>query len=90
MNLDKHSRTIPMHCPTCAGTSFQSDGPESNVITCTGCSRTLSRDELRRENEENVQEHLTEIKKKVTQDVADELRKQLQKAFKGGKGFKLK
>lgn len=90
MNLDKHSRTIPLHCPTCAGTTFKSESPESLSVTCTGCERVISKDELCRENEENVQEHFGEIKKEISKAVADDLRKRLQKAFKGSKGFKLK
>lgn len=86
MNLDKNSRSIPLHCPTCAGTTFKSESPESLSVTCTDCERVISKDELCRENEENVQEHLGEISKRV----ADDLRKRLQKAFKGSKGFKLK
>lgn len=90
MNLDKHSRTITLHCPTCTGTDFESDSPESHSVTCVGCDRVISRDELRRENEENIQTHLDEIKQKIKKDVADDLRKRLQNAFKGSKGFKLK
>ncbi|EKT4529733.1 hypothetical protein QEM33_002304 [Pseudomonas putida] len=90
MNLDKHSRTITLHCPTCAGTAFESDSAESHSVTCVGCDRVISRDELRRENEENIQAHLGEIKKEVSKAVADDLRKRLQNAFKGSKGFKLK
>lgn len=90
MNLDKHSRTIALHCPTCAGTTYESESPESHSVTCVGCSRVVSRDDLRRENEENIQAHLSEIKKEVSKEVADDLRKRLQRAFKGSKGFKLK
>lgn len=90
MNLDKHSRTITLYCPTCAGTAFESDSPESHSVTCVGCDRVISRDELRRENEENIQMHLGEIKNEVSKAVADEFRKRLQSAFKGSKGFKLK
>ena len=90
MNLDKHSRTITLHCPTCAGTAFESDSPESHSVTCVGCDRVISRDKLRRENEENIQAHLGEIKKEISKAVADDFRKRLQNAFKGSKGFKLK
>ncbi|WP_369987624.1 ECs_2282 family putative zinc-binding protein [Pseudomonas xanthosomatis] len=90
MNLDKHSRTIPLHCPTCAGTTFESESPESYSVTCTGCERVITREDLRRENKENIQAHLGEIKKDISKAVADDLRKRLQKAFKGSKGFKLK
>lgn len=90
MNLDNHSRTITLHCPTCAGTAFESDSPESHTVRCVGCDRVISRDELRRENEESIQAHLSEIKKEVSKAVADDLRKRLQNAFKGSKGFKLK
>lgn len=90
MNSDKYSRSITLHCPTCTGTSFQSESPDSPHVTCVGCDRVLGRDELRRENEENFHVHLDEMKSSVKQDVADEMRKRLQKAFKGNKGFKLK
>ncbi|WP_434547831.1 ECs_2282 family putative zinc-binding protein [Pseudomonas helleri] len=53
MNLEKHSRTITLRCPTCAGSTFESESPESHSVTCTGCERVISREELRRENEEN-------------------------------------
>ncbi|CRM48134.1 MULTISPECIES: ECs_2282 family putative zinc-binding protein [Pseudomonas] len=90
MSLDKQSRTIHLHCPTCAGTTFESESPESHSVTCTGCERVISREELRRENEENIQVHLGEIKKEVSKAMAEDLRKRLQKAFKGSRGFKLK
>lgn len=90
MNLDKHSRTITLHCPTCAGTAFESVSPESHTVTCVGCNRVISGDELRRENEENIQAHLSEIRKEVSKAVADDLRKRLQNAFKGSKSFNLK
>jgi hypothetical protein len=50
----------------------------------------ISREDLRRENEENIQAHLGEVKKEVSKAVANDLRERLQKAFKGSKGFKLK
>ena len=90
MSLDKQSRTIHLHCPTCAGTTFESESSESHSVTCTGCERVISREELRRENEENIQVHLGEIKKEVSKAMAEDLRKRLQKAFKGSRGFKLK
>jgi uncharacterized Zn finger protein (UPF0148 family) len=90
MNLDKHSRTITFHCPTCAGITFESDTPESHSVTCVGCGRVISRDELTRENEESIQAHISEIGKEASKAIADDLRKRLQKAFKGSKGFKLK
>ncbi|MBH3372437.1 hypothetical protein ACIF81_07360 [Pseudomonas juntendi] len=90
MNVDKYARSVTLNCPTCGGTSFESESNESLEVTCIGCARTLTRDELRRENEENIQEHLNEMKKDVMKDVAGDLRKQLQKAFKCSKGFRLK
>ncbi|EGH48774.1 hypothetical protein PSYPI_43191, partial [Pseudomonas syringae pv. pisi str. 1704B] len=63
---------------------------DSHSVTCIGCDREISRDELARENEENIQVHLSEVGKEVSKTVAEDLRKRLQKAFKGSKGFKLK
>ncbi|HBP6214873.1 hypothetical protein IPC1138_07980 [Pseudomonas aeruginosa] len=71
-----------------------SHGEDFRLNRCPGSvdhyNRVISREDLRRENEENIQAHLGEIKKEISKAVADDLRKRLQNAFKGSKGFKLK
>jgi hypothetical protein len=43
-----------------------------------------------RENSENIDEHVKEIGKEVTEDLGRELKKQLAVAFKGSKFIKIR
>lgn len=90
MNFDKHSRKIALQCPTCGGSSFESETNESPEVKCTRCDRVIQRDDLLRENSENIRENLDEIKRDVAKDIAGQMRKALQNAFKGNKNIKLK
>ncbi|WP_426201142.1 ECs_2282 family putative zinc-binding protein [Pseudomonas sp. TWP3-1] len=90
MNLDKHSRTIALQCPTCGGSSFESETIESPEVKCVQCERVIQRDELLRENSENIQENLNEVKSNVSKDIAGQIRKTLKDAFKGSKNIKFK
>lgn len=93
MDTEKYNRSVTLLCPTCGGTQFSPASPEdieSEIQKCEGCGREITRDELIRENSENIDEHLNEIKKEVTKDLASELKKQLAAAFKGNKFIKIK
>ena len=93
MDTEKHNRLVTLLCPTCGGTQFSPASPdniESELQKCASCGREIMRDELIRENSENIGEHVNEIKNEVTQDLADELKKQLASAFKGSKFIKIK
>ncbi|UST72309.1 type II toxin-antitoxin system MqsA family antitoxin [Pseudomonas siliginis] len=90
MNLDKHSRTISLQCPTCGGASFESEIGEDTEVKCVQCGRVIERDELLRENSENIQENLEEMNSDVGKDIARQMRKALQDAFKGNKNIKIK
>lgn len=88
MNPDKYNRSIKLLCPTCGCTKFlyeEGVDEEIQVMTCASCEREFNREELICENRENINEHLSEIKKEVTKDPTDELRKSLKKAFFGKK-----
>lgn len=91
MNSDKYTRSVSMHCPTCGGTSFKGvEGADADLLTCASCDLKLSRDELLRENSENIAEHLDEIKALVKKDITKQLQNSLKKAFKGNKNIRLK
>ncbi|MNC39633.1 hypothetical protein D3C75_883020 [compost metagenome] len=91
MNSDKYSRSVSMHCPTCGGTSFEGvEESDAGLLTCASCDLQLTRDELLRENSENVAEHLDEIKALVKKDITKQLQDSLKKAFKGSKNIRLK
>ena len=93
MNPDKYNRSISLLCPTCGCSQFSYDeGVDETIqiMTCASCEREFNRDELIHENSENIDEHLSEIKKDVTKDFADEIRKSLKKAFSGNKNIRFK
>lgn len=93
MNTNKYNRSITMLCPTCGCTEFKSSegaNSETELIICASCEREFTRDELIRENSENINEHVKEIGKEATTDLARELKKQLAETFKGNKFIKVK
>ncbi len=93
MDAEKYNRSVTLLCPTCGCTQFRSSEPinsENELLTCASCGRELTRDELIRENSENINEHVKEIGKEVTEDLGRELKKQLAAAFKGNKFIKVK
>jgi uncharacterized Zn finger protein (UPF0148 family) len=93
MNPEKYNRSVSLLCPTCGCSQFTyNEGVDEiiQVMTCASCERQFNRDELLRENSENINEHLSEVKKEVTKDFADEIRKSLKKAFSGNKNIRFK
>ena len=93
MDAEKYNRSVALLCPTCGCTEFNSaegNDSESELLSCARCGREITHDELIRENSENIDEHVKEIEKEVTEDLAGELKKQLAAAFKGNKFIKIK
>lgn len=93
MKPGKYDRNVQLRCPTCANTQFEydpDDERETSVVRCVGCGHESTREELIRENSENIHEHVKDIGTEAVQDVAKELRKTLKKAFSGSKNIKIK
>jgi len=93
LDTEKYNRSITLLCPTCGCTQFKSSettNSESELLICASCGRELTRDELIRENSENIDEHVKEIGKEVTDEIGRELKKQLAATFKGNKFIKVK
>lgn len=93
MNIEKYNRSVTLLCPTCGSTQFSPVSPadiESETHKCMACGRQITRDELIRENSENIDEHLDGIKQEIAKDSAAEIKKQLASAFKGNKFIKIK
>lgn len=82
---EKYARSIALHCPTCAGTLFESE-PSDPMHKCVQCGRMISQDELSRENGEHVQTQIDEVKAEIAKD----LRKHLQDALRGNKFIRVK
>ena len=91
MDADNYTRSIPLNCPTCGSTQFCGANEEASaLVTCASCGRTLTSDELLRENSENIAEHVEEVKVQVVKDVSKQLQDSLKKAFKGSKNIRIK
>ena len=79
-------------CPTCGNSDFESaDGGENQeaTIRCPSCNRTMSRDELIRENGEIIDAAVDEVKADVLEDVGKELKDMLKNAFKGSRNIRI-
>lgn len=93
MNPDKYNRQVRLICPTCGGDQFETrdDIEESTtVVKCISCDRELTKDELIRENGENIDAHISEMNDQIIEDAAKELRKSLKDAFRGNKNITIK
>ncbi|WP_236450714.1 ECs_2282 family putative zinc-binding protein [Stutzerimonas stutzeri] len=93
MDTDKYNRNIALLCPTCGNSEFSHDEDTcetSQLITCTSCGRSLTKDELIIENSENIDVNLSEVKDEITKDLEKELKESLKRAFKGNKNIRIK
>lgn len=85
MNPERYNRSLTLICSTCGGQQFEydeGDGP----VRCTGCDRVFARDELIRENGEQIDAEVDAVKREVVSDLRDHLRK----ALKGSKFISFK
>lgn len=93
MDSDKYSRSVTLLCPTCGNSNFETlGGPEEaiQITKCVACGREATKEELIRENSENISEHAKEMGAEITKDFAEEMRKTLKNAFRGSKFITIK
>jgi uncharacterized Zn finger protein (UPF0148 family) len=93
LNSDKYNRSVTQYCPTCGGIDFSHDGADgqtSELFTCGNCGLQISKDDLIRANDENVQAHVKEIEQAVAKDLQKELHESLKKAFRGSKNIRIR
>lgn len=92
MDSEKYNRSISLLCPTCGNSQLetQDDDPEKENIRCPVCNRTMTKDELIRENQENIEVNVAEVKKEVIKDLEKEFSNMFKKTFKGSKNIRLK
>ncbi len=80
MNTEKYNREIPMNCPTCGRTQFKTEENESaSMVECASCGRQISKDDLLRENSENINAHVSEASKQVTDALLKDFKASLKK-----------
>lgn len=93
MDTEKYNRTLSLRCPTCGGDQFEFEhGLDETVelAICASCGRTLTKDELIRENSELIDAQVEEIGDVMVKDAAAEMRKTLKNAFRGSKSIKIR
>jgi len=92
LNDEKYNRNISLLCPTCGGSHFEYETGVDETIEvakCASCGRSITKDELLRENSENIHEHVSEMAEQVKNDLAKELQESLKKAFSGNKNIRI-
>ena len=93
MKKDKYTRNINLLCPTCGSSLFEYEkriDESIEVAKCVSCGRLINKDELIRENSENINEHTKEIAGEVVKDFVKEFKASMKKAFRGNKNIRIK
>lgn len=78
MNPEKYDRNIELTCPVCGNTQFEFDEAtveEGTPIKCISCGEETTKDQLLRDNAENVDEHVHEVQREVMDDISKEIKK---------------
>lgn len=87
MALPDRSRSVTLHCQTCAGSAFEHDPDNLDApITCVGCGRGYKREELLALNGEIIEANLEEVKAELAADV----RKHFKDTFRRSRYFKIR
>ncbi|MBA7557908.1 hypothetical protein ES705_50690 [subsurface metagenome] len=93
MKNEKYNRKASLLCPTCGCSLFvyrQGVDEAIELAKCVSFGREITKDELIRENSENINENVKEIGDQIVKDMAKELKESLKKAFKGSKNISIK
>ncbi|MDD2468945.1 MAG: hypothetical protein PHI97_33665 [Desulfobulbus sp.] len=92
MDSEKYDRSVTLLCPTCGNSQLETqDGDqEKEIIRCPSCDRTMTKEELIRENGETIDASIDDIKKEVLLDVRNQISNMLKDSFKGSKNIKVK
>lgn len=78
---DKYNRSINLLCPTCGSEQFEYDEEDMSLVKCASCERVITKDDLIKENNENVQTNVDEVKKEIKNDIEKKF-KHIFKKFK--------
>lgn len=92
MDKGQYDRTVTLLCPTCGNTEMEhdSDLSDGGTIKCPSCNRVMTKEELIRENGENIEYNVEEIKEEVIKDVEKMLADAFKKGFSGSKNIRIK
>lgn len=93
MKNRKYDRDVPLLCPTCGNSLFEHEsGTDETIelVSCASCGREMTKDQLIRDNSENMSEHVREVSEEVRKDVVNEFRKNLRKAFRSSRNIRFK
>lgn len=91
MDAGKYNRRVSMLCPTCGSDQFScNDEEEESDVTCANCGRVMTREELIRENSENIDLQVADMSEQISRDAAKELNQSLKRAFRGNKNIRFK
>jgi Zn ribbon nucleic-acid-binding protein len=93
MKDEKYTRKVSLLCPTCGCSQFvyrQGVDEAIELAKCVSCGREITKDELIRENSENINEHVKEIGDQIVKEMAKEQKESLKKTFRGKKNIKIK
>ena len=86
MDASKYNRSVTLLCPTCGNTEFAHEENSSELVRCASCGREFTKDDLIRENSENISIGVEEMKQQVVKDITKEFKSALQ----GIKGLKIR
>jgi DNA-directed RNA polymerase subunit RPC12/RpoP len=75
---DDYSRSVSAQCSTCGGTDFEFEN-EDDPIRCVGCDRIYLREELVRENDEQIDRVVENMKSEIIADVHKDFKKMFKK-----------
>lgn len=84
MNSDKYNRSIVLLCPSCGNNNLElkNGNQEYSNIKCPSCNRIMTKEELIRENSENIDVNIAEVKEEVIKDIKKEFASIFKKNFK--------
>jgi len=93
MNDAKYGREIEITCPVCGSSSFEVNAAVDEAVEmtkCASCGREDTKDELLRDNSENLAEHVNEMGAEIIKDTVAEFRASMRKALRGSKHIKFR
>jgi len=91
MDEGKYQCRLSLLCPTCSSDLFLFDDEnEAAPVVCATCGRQTTRDELIRDNSENIELHVADMGREVMADATRELNRTLRDAFRGNKNIRFR